>query len=140
MQETNAAYMQDHIKELRPLVGREYRAYVNKAVRQDHRQKAPALVERKRKDKADCDSEDHLVERFDQILPGEQIQNMSEPERDGRNDDSRFGVAVFKHSLEQEAPEDQFLCKSDHGHRYGGINQTRHRVIRPKSAEEIQAG
>ena len=132
--------MQNHIQKLRAFVGCEYRGYVYKAVCQDPGQKASTLVKNKRKDKADNNRKDHLVERLNQILSGKQIQNMSEPECDGGDDDSRFDVAVLQHRFEKEAPEEQLLHKSDQSHGNSGIDQSRHRVIRRETAEKIEAG
>ncbi len=132
--------MQDHIQKLRSSVGCEYRGYVDEAVCQDPGQKAPALVKNERKDKADGDREDHLAERLGQTLSGKQIKDMSEPEGDGGDDDSRFDAAVLQHRFEQEAPEEQLLRKSDQSHGDGGTDQSRQRVIRREAAEKIHTG
>ena len=132
--------MKDRIQKLRAFVGCEYRGNIDEAVCQDPGQKAPALVKNKRKDKTDSNREKHLVERLNQLLSGKQIQNMSEPEGDGGDDDSRFDVSVLQHRFEQEAPEEQLLHKSDQSHGNGGIDQSRYWIIGAKSAEEIQTG
>ena len=129
--------MQDQIHKLRTFVGCEYRGYVDEAVCQDPGQKAPTLVKNKRKDKANNNRENHLVERLNQSLSGEQIKNMPEPEGDGGDDDSSFDVAILQHRFEQEAPEEQLLHKSDQSHGDGRKIQSRCRIIGTESTEEI---
>ena len=118
--------MHDQIHRLGAFVGCEDRGYVDEAVRQDPGQKAPALVKNERKDKAHGNRENHLDEGGNQLMSGKKIYNMSHTEGDGGNDDGCFHIAVLQHGFEQEASEDQFLCKSDQSHGYSGIEQSRY--------------